>query len=324
MLRITPFAIVVFVFGVVPATGAEKPAATVNGQAIPAPAVERTLKRLHDKAEREKARPEILDFLIDNALIDQYLVQQKVAIDKKELDSRMAEIKKEIEKSNQTFAKVLASLEMSEAEFSEQVAADLRWEKFAATQATDKNLKALFDQGPEMFDGSMVRARHILLTPRANDAKAAETARAQLIQFHQAVEVKAAAAIAKLPKTVDNLTREQERQKQIELAFAEIAHDKSACPSSKEGGLLPWFPRSGSMVEPFAKAAFALKPFEMSQPVQTQFGYHLILCTGRKAGQAVKFEDVRDEVREVYCNRLREYLISQLRKTAKIEIAMAK
>jgi parvulin-like peptidyl-prolyl isomerase len=317
-------AIVSFLFVVVPVVGAEKPAATVNGQPIPASAVERALKRLSDKAERDKARPEIVDFLIDNALIDQYLVQQKITVDKKELDSRMAEIKKEIEKSNQTFTKVLASLEMSEAEFSEQVVADLRWEKFAATQATDKNLKALFDQGPEMFDGSMVRARHILLTPKANDAKAADAARSQLLEFRHVVEVKAAAAVAKLPKTVDNLTREQERQKQLELAFAEIAHDKSVCPSSKEGGLLPWFPRSGSMVEPFAKAAFALKPFEMSQPVQTQFGYHLILCTGRKAGQAVKFEAVKDEVREVYCNRLREYLISQLRKTARIEIADAK
>ena len=303
---------------------ADAPAATVNGHPIPNAAVERALKRLGDKAEREKARPEILDFLIDNALIDQYLVTQKTAVDQKEVDARLGEIKKEIEKSGQTYDKVLKSLDMSEAEFAAQVLADLRWEKFATMQASDKNLKALFDQGPEIFDGSMVHARHILLTPKTKDAKAAETARAELAKYRKLVEEKAATAVAKLPTTTDNLTREQERQKQLEQAFSELAHDKSACPSSREGGQLPWFPRSGSMVEPFAKAAFALKPYEMSEPIQTQFGYHLILCTGRKAGQKVKFEDVKDEVREVYCSRLRDYLVSELRKTSKIVIATAK
>lgn len=303
---------------------ADSPAATVNGQPIPNAAVERALKRLGDKAEREKARPEILDFLIDNALIDQYLVQQKITVDQKDVDARLAEIKKEIEKSGQTYAKVLASLDMSEVEFSAQVSADLRWEKFATAQSTDKNLKALFDQGPDLFDGSMVHARHILLTPKTKDAKAAEAARAELLQYRKQVEQKAASAVAKLPSTADNLTREQEKQKQIEQAFSDLAHEKSACPSSREGGLLPWFPRAGSMVEPFAKAAFALKPYEMSEPIQTQFGYHLILCTGRKAGQKVKFEDVKDEVREVYCNRLRDYLVAELRKTSKIEIATPK
>jgi peptidyl-prolyl cis-trans isomerase C len=78
------------------------------------------------------------------------------------------------------------------------------------------------------------------------------------------------------------------------------------------------------MVEAFAKAAFALKPFEMSEPVQTQFGWHLILCTGRKPGQAVKFEDVKDEVREVYCNRLREAIAAHMKQNAKIVIKPGK
>jgi peptidyl-prolyl cis-trans isomerase C len=300
------------------------PAATVNGQPISEAAVARPLKRIGEKEDRAKARAEILDFLIENALIDQYLVQQKTVVDQKEVDARLAEIKKEIEKSGQTYVKVLQSLEMTEAEFAAQVLADLRWEKFASAQSTDKNLRALFDQSGDMFDGSMVRARHILLNPNPKDAKAAESARAELTQCRKVVEAKAADAVGKLPATADNLTREQERQKQIEMAFSDLARDKSTCPSKRDGGDLNWFPRAGSMVEAFAKAAFALKPYEMSEPVQTQFGYHLILCTGRKPGQTVKFEDVREEVREVYCNRLREYLVSELKKTSKIEIATPK
>jgi peptidyl-prolyl cis-trans isomerase C len=57
--------------------------------------------------------------------------------------------------------------------------------------------------------------------------------------------------------------------------FQELAKDFSQCPSSAEGGDLGEFGR-GSMVPSFEEAAFALKVGEVSQPVRTQFGFHLI------------------------------------------------
>ncbi len=57
--------------------------------------------------------------------------------------------------------------------------------------------------------------------------------------------------------------------------FAELAKAKSLCPSGKEGGDLGWFGRN-QMVKEFEVAAFALKPGELSKPVKTQFGWHLI------------------------------------------------
>src|SRR5262249_32027064 len=146
----------------------------------------------------ERARAEIMDFLIDNTLIDQYLLQQKVSVDEKELDNRLIEIKKEIEKSKKTLEQVLKDLDMSEAEFRAQVMADQRWEKFALVQSNDANLKAMFDRSPEVFDGSMVRARHILLMPSDNNPKTIETLRAQLLDIRRQVEEKAAASAAKL------------------------------------------------------------------------------------------------------------------------------
>src|SRR5262245_8108795 len=79
----------------------EPVAATVNGQAIPKKSVDRALKGVRPD-DMERARAEIMDFLIDNTLIDQYLLQQKVSVDEKELDNRLIEIKKEIEKSKKT------------------------------------------------------------------------------------------------------------------------------------------------------------------------------------------------------------------------------
>ena len=260
---------------------AEPPAATVNGQPVAEVAVQRGLKRV-PAAEHAKARPEILNYLIDNALIDQYLVAQKVAVEPKDVESRITEIKNEVKKQGQEYAKMLAELMLTEEELRAQVAADVRWEKYAVAQGTDAALRDLFNKHPEMFDGSMVRARHILLSPA--DAAATAQAKAQLKQIKAQLEAQATAEVAKLPDNADALAREQARSERLSELFADQAKKISVCPSKADGGDLNWFPRAGSMVEPFAAAAFALKPGQISEPIQTPFGYHLILVTGRKPG----------------------------------------
>ena len=63
--------------------------------------------------------------------------------------------------------------------------------------------------------------------------------------------------------------------------FAKIAQEVSLCPSGQNGGDLGFFGK-GMMVKPFEDAAFALEVGEISQPVQTQFGWHLIQLTDKE------------------------------------------
>ncbi len=298
-------------------------AAIVNGQPLPETWVQRGLKRV-PPAEHAKARPEIINYLIDTMLLDQFLAQQKISIEPKEIADRMAELHAELKKHGQDYATMLKDMMLTDEELKQQIVADLRWEKYILAQGTDAVLKQLYESNGTMFDGTQVRARHILLSPPPSDAAAVAAARAQLAGMKQQLEAEANRAVAKLPPSADPLTRETERLKVLEGAFAKLARDHSTCPSKADGGDLNWFPRTGSMVEPFAAAAFALRPGQISDPVATPFGQHLILVTARRTGQATKFDDVKEEVREVYVNRLREQLVAQLRKSAKITITPAK
>jgi peptidyl-prolyl cis-trans isomerase C len=295
-------------------------AATVNGQTIPESAVQRSLQRV-PPAKQAEARPQIVNFLVDQTLLDQYTLQQKTAVEPKEIDDTLNRIKDEAKKQNKDFAKELEQAKMNEAELREIIAADLRWGKFVEARVNDKALQELFNSRKYLFDGSMVRARHILLTPVAGDANQAAT---QLQAIKQQIDKQVAEGLAKLPADSDNLTREKKRQTLLDEAFAAQAKEKSACPSKAKGGDVDWFQGIGFMVEPFSRAAFALKPFEMSEPVKTPFGYHLILVTDRKPGREVKFEEVKEMVKEHYCATLHDSIISEARQQAKIAITPVK
>ena len=185
-------------------------------------------------------------------------------------------------------------------QFKVEIHNQLRWEKFVAQQGTDDKLKRLFEASPEIFDGSLVRARHILIVPETDDEKGRAVALKKLQDIKAKIAGGVASATAKMPANADNLAKQQAINKATNDAFSAAARESSACPSKQDGGDLREFPRMGAMVEPFSKAAFALKPFEISEPVATAFGYHLILVTSRKAGEPVKFEAVKGAVVEVY------------------------
>lgn len=297
--------------------------ATVNGQAIPESAVQRALQRV-PPAKHSEARPQIINFLIDQALLDQYLLQQKVTVEAKEIDKVVDDIKGEEKKENKDLAKVLEEMKLTEAELREHIASDIRWGKFAEQRASEKVLKDLFEAQKFFFDGSTVHARHILLAA-ADDPKAAEQAVSQLQAVKQEINKQVADGLAKLPADADNLAREKKRQSLLEEAFAAAAKSKSACPSKDQGGDVGMFAAFDAfgrmtMAEPFSRAAFTLKPFEISEPVKTSFGYHLILVTEHKPGREVKFEEVKEMVKDHYCTALHDSIVGEIRRQAKIVI----
>lgn len=80
-----------------------------------------------------------------------------------------------------------------------------------------------------------------------------------------------------------------------EITFEEAAREKSTCPSNAQDGNLGEFSR-GMMVPEFEQAAFELKVGEVSEPVKTQFGFHLIKVEKKIEASVKSFEEVKDQV----------------------------
>ena len=107
----------------------DKVAATVNGHPILEMAVYRGMLGA-EIAKRETVRPEVLSFLIDNVLIDQYLEGQKINVDAKEVGEQVAKLKAEIDATGRTVDDFCKSLYLTEADLRTQIAATTRWDKF--------------------------------------------------------------------------------------------------------------------------------------------------------------------------------------------------
>lgn len=107
--------------------------------------------------------------------------------------------------------------------------------------------------------------------------------------------------------------------------FAELAKEYSLDGSASRGGNLGFFPR-GRMVKPFEEAAFALQVGEISEPVKTDFGYHIIKVTNRQEAKTLSLEESKEDIRSTLLYQkqmetLRTYLM-ELRENAEVEILL--
>ncbi len=140
-------------------------------------------------------------------------------------------------------------------------------------QITDEDLQAYYDEHADEFKvGEQVRARHILLKVDAKDAGDKRAA---------------------VRKKAEDLLKRARRGENFEKLAKEHSEDGSA----SRGGDLGFFPR-GRMVEEFEKVAFAMtKEGEISNLVETKFGYHIIQFVGRQPAKEKSFEEAKEQIR---------------------------
>lgn len=294
-----------------------KVVAIVNGEVIHERSVQRGLSRI-PVSHQARVRGKVIDILVNQKLMDQYLRHIKTVVPQKEVDARVAKMKESLTKRKEDYKEVLAKMLLTEKEFRNHIEGELRWEKFVQKYVTDQTAKTYFTKNKELFDGSMVRARHLLLVPEKNTPEARAATKAKILKLKEQIEKQAADAVAAIPDNAIQTQKEDATLLAIEEAFGVVAKKESACSTKARNGDVGWFHRKGTMVESFAKAAFSLTPWKISDVVESQFGYHLILVTDKREGQKVKFEEIKEEVKTGYEEWLRESLTKQLRQRARI------
>jgi peptidyl-prolyl cis-trans isomerase C len=100
--------------------------------------------------------------------------------------------------------------------------------------------------------------------------------------------------------------------------FAELAKKKSKDPGASDGGDLGFFTKE-QMVPEFSTVAFALEPGKISDPVKSQFGWHIIKVEEKRNRQAPSFEQVKAQIETYVTRKAQSDYVTKLRETAKVE-----
>src|SRR3954454_1901810 len=100
--------------------------------------------------------------------------------------------------------------------------------------------------------------------------------------------------------------------------FAELAKKKSKDPGASDGGDLGFFTKD-QMVPEFSAVAFVLEPGKVSDPVKTQFGWHIIKVEEKRTRKAPDFEQVKPQIETYVVRRAQADYVAKLRTAAKVE-----
>jgi peptidyl-prolyl cis-trans isomerase C len=159
---------------------------------------------------------------------------------------------------------------------------------------TDEAMHKVYDDAvKQMGQEQEVHARHILIRAAAGDDKASKEA-----------EDKIKAVIVRLKKGED---------------FEKVAKEVTEDPSGKaNGGDLGYFSKE-QMVPAFSETAFKLDKGQISEPVKTQFGWHVIKVEDKRVKPMPKFEDVKPQIEQYVTRKAQAELVTGLRASAKIE-----
>jgi peptidyl-prolyl cis-trans isomerase C len=265
-------------------TSADSVAVTVNGVDIKESQVEAELKPQLQKMAaqlpstfieqyKKQLRQQVIEEMIIEQLLDEKVKENNIIVTEEEVvghlekaaaqqNLSLSDIKEMMEARGQSFDEAKQRVKKGMAY---QKLMDIQWA--GKINVTEDDAKKYYDENAKQLE--QIRASHILIKPHLDDPNS---------------DPNKAKAAAK--------AKAQDLLKQIKdgADFAELAKANSDCPSSKQGGDLNFFGR-GQMVPAFEEAAFALKTGQVSDIVETQFGYHIIKVTDRKNNTFEKAKD---------------------------------
>ncbi len=278
-----------------------------------APELARAGQQERDPAKRAELRTRIikgsLDALIGEKLMEEQIQELGLGVTDAELEAAMADVRRQNNAADDAaFERLLASEGFTLAAYKDFLRKQMGRMKLVQMRVSPKvkvseeDLRAAYTQYSKMESGdSEVHARHILVQVDPNaPADKVEAARKK---------AEALAAEARKPG----------------VDFVALAKAKSEGPSAADGGDLGFFKR-GVMVPAFERVAFSLNEGEVSEPVRTQFGWHILKVEEKRAVDVAPFEQVKGELEaKLKMQKTEKYVeqyVQELRQKASVEVKM--
>ena len=251
-------------------------AATVDGMPIYRAQIQQQVERVLGAREataeaRQRLQAEALEQLVKQQIVLASLDARGLACAPEQVDLAVSRLTDELARQQKTLDDYCRSLGLDEDALRRTIRWQLTWKAYLEKHLTDENLRRYFDEHRTDFDGTRLRVAQILWKP-TDDADERRT----ILQRASAL-----------------------RQEILEgeLSFAAAAHAHSQSPSAAQGGALGWISRREPMPEIFSQTAFELKMGEISQPLVSPLGVHLIQCLEVSPGTKT-WQDAREALRE--------------------------
>ena len=234
---------------------------------------------------RDQLKQKLVESMVHRRLVERELEKNPVPVGEAAVETRIKEMREELEFAKLQSKAQFGSLEemmqamgMDQDQLRDSVRRSLALEEIVKKahpykEATKEEAKGLYEENLEFFKRpEQVHARHILLpVPEGSDEQTWEQTLARMLDIRAAV--------------VDAKTQ----------SFEQAAKEFSQDGSAPQGGSLGFFPRK-VMVPEFEAVAFSLPPGQVSQPVRTQFGWHLIKVEEHQQAGTIPFESIEEQL----------------------------
>jgi peptidyl-prolyl cis-trans isomerase C len=229
---------------------------------------------------KKQLREQVLEELIIERLLAEKVKEDNIEVSEEEVTNVLMQIVAGLPEplSLEEYRKKLVEHGQNFDEQKERIKKGLAYQKILDSQLsgkiniTEDDARKFYDENPKQFEmGDQVRASHILIKPiftkgeDPNKAKAAAKAKVQEL-------------LTKIKSGAN---------------FAQLAMSNSMCPSAPKGGDLGFFPK-GKWTAEFDKVAFELAVGQISNIVETEYGYHIIRVTDHKEAHVLSFDEVKD------------------------------
>jgi foldase protein PrsA len=231
------------------------------------------------KANEDKMRQQAVEQAIGAKLLLNEAARLDLKVPDEMIDKKLQTL---VEQSGgaEMFAQRLMETGLTEEQLRQNMAegskVDLLIERICEglSDPTEEEMKRFYDNNKEHYrQPERVAASHILIRPSSDNDDDRVVAESKL----------------------EGIAKEVQDGKD----FGELAAQHSECPSGKQnGGSLGWFGR-GMMVPEFEEAAFSMAVGDISDIIETQFGFHIIMKTGEDEGGQAGFEEARDKIRDL-------------------------